>query len=209
MGFDGFPVAALDFYDDLEMDNTRTFWAANRHIYEEAVRAPMQALTSELAEEFGEAKLFRPQRDVRFAKDKTPIKTQQGAYTRIAQGMGYYVAVSAAGVYVGGGFYEGGPTELAAIRRGISDERRGTELEGIVADLTRKKFTLGGERLKTAPRGFDKDHPRIDLLRQKAITVGRDYGDTAVVSSPTLVEKVREDWRALTPLIEWFSREFT
>jgi hypothetical protein len=66
--FSGFPEAALDFYDDLEMDNTKTFWEAHKETYATAVAAPMKALTAALTDEFGEAKIFRPYRDVRFAK---------------------------------------------------------------------------------------------------------------------------------------------
>jgi uncharacterized protein (DUF2461 family) len=70
--FTGFPEAAFDFYDDLEIDNTRSFWEAQKATYDVAVRAPMVALTEALAAEFGGAKVFRPYRDVRFADDKTP-----------------------------------------------------------------------------------------------------------------------------------------
>jgi uncharacterized protein (DUF2461 family) len=73
--FTGFPVAALDFYDDLELDNTKSFWAAHKEVYESAVRAPMTALVTALEDEFGKAKVFRPYRDVRFAKDESPVIT--------------------------------------------------------------------------------------------------------------------------------------
>ena len=80
MSFTGFPVAALDFYDDLEMDNTKSFWESHKHVWKESVEAPMKALMAALEPEFGTAKVFRPYRDVRFAKDKTPYKTHQGAF---------------------------------------------------------------------------------------------------------------------------------
>ena len=67
MGFDGFPVAALDFYDDLEVDNTRSFWEAHKHVYTESVLTPMKALTAALEEEFGPAKIFRPYREAQFS----------------------------------------------------------------------------------------------------------------------------------------------
>jgi uncharacterized protein (DUF2461 family) len=96
--FNGFPEAALDFYDDIEMDNTKTFWEAHREVYATAVAAPMKALTAALADEFGDAKIFRPYRDVRFAKDKTPYKTHQGAFVAKGPSTGYYVQVGAPGV---------------------------------------------------------------------------------------------------------------
>jgi uncharacterized protein (DUF2461 family) len=71
--FHGFPEAALDFYDDLEMDNTKSFWEAHKTVWTESVKAPMAALTDALAAEFGTAKVFRPYRDVRFAKEKSPV----------------------------------------------------------------------------------------------------------------------------------------
>ena len=71
--FTGFPEAALDFYDDLEMDNTKSFWEAHKAIYTESVKAPMTALTGALGPEFGTPKVFRPFRDVRFAKDKSTV----------------------------------------------------------------------------------------------------------------------------------------
>ena len=95
--FDGFPSAALDFYDDLEIDNTKSFWEAHKAVYAAAVKAPMVALTEALAPEFGAAKIFRPYRDVRFAKDKTPYKTHQGAYVAAAPATGWYVEVERAG----------------------------------------------------------------------------------------------------------------
>src|SRR3954453_2567080 len=117
--FSGFPVAALDFYDDLEMDNTQTFWTAHKDAYDTAVKAPMAALVAALEPEFGAAKVFRPYRDVRFAKDKTPYKTHQGAFVDAGPSTGWYVQLSAAGVRVGVGFYEAGTTRLAAVREAI------------------------------------------------------------------------------------------
>jgi uncharacterized protein (DUF2461 family) len=76
MSFTGIPTAALDFYEDLEADNSKAFWTAHKHIYEESVRAPMEALAVELAPEFGAAKYFRPYRDVRFAKGKLSDRTR-------------------------------------------------------------------------------------------------------------------------------------
>ena len=203
MTFTGFPVAALDFYDDLELDNTRAFWAAHKHVYDESVRAPMEALTAELAEEFGTAKVFRPYRDVRFAKDKTPYKTHQGAYVAAGPACGWYVQVGAPGVRVGAGFYRAEAPDLARIRAAIDAEHSGRELERIVADLRTKGFEVSGEQLKTTPRGYAADHPRIDLLRHKSLALGRSYGFGPVISSPDLTEEVRADWRRLRPLVEW------
>ncbi len=94
--FTGIPVAALDFYEDLEADNSKTWWAAHKETYDEVVRRPMASLTAALEDEFGAAKLFRPYRDVRFSKDKIPYKTHQGAFVGLAESCGYYVQIDAA-----------------------------------------------------------------------------------------------------------------
>lgn len=203
--FTGFPAAALDFYDDLEMDNTKSFWAAHKEVYDTAVREPMTALTAALESEFGPAKVFRPYRDVRFAKDKSPYKTHQGAFVASGPSTGWYVQVSAPGVRVGVGFYDASPTRLARIRDAIVDDRRGAELERIVATMQGAGWTLGGDTLKTAPRGYDADHPRIDLLRHKSMTLGKSYGFEPVIHTPKLLDLVRDDWRAGTPFVEWVS----
>ncbi|RLV47898.1 DUF2461 domain-containing protein [Nocardioides mangrovicus] len=201
--FAGFPVAALDFYDDLELDNTRSFWTAHKAIYDEAVRAPMVALTQALEKEFGAAKIFRPYRDVRFAKDKTPYKTHQGAYVGVAPATGWYVQVGAPGVRVGAGFYGADAPTLARIRAAIDDDRTGPELEAMLRRLERKGFERGGDRLKTSPRDYDRDHPRIDLLRHRSLVMGRSYGFEPVVHTADLLAEVRRDWRALKPLVQW------
>ncbi len=137
MSFTGFPVAALDFYDDLEMDNTKSFWEANRAVWKDAVEAPMKALVAELQPEFGPAKVFRPYRDVRFAKDKTPYKTHQGAYVGAGPSTGWYVEISARGTRVGGGFYDADGPRLGLLRckQLIANKSYGFESDAIDAGL--------------------------------------------------------------------------
>lgn len=201
--FEGFPVAALDFYDDLEMDNTKSFWTAHKPVYDQSVRAPMVALTDALAPEFGAAKVFRPYRDVRFAKDKTPYKNHQGAFVAAGPATGWYIEIAAPGVRVGAGFYHAEPERLAAIRAAIDHDHKGTELQRLLTKLERKGFTVSGDRLKTSPRGYDVDHPRIDLLRHRSLTLGKSYGFEPVIHTPRLLDQVRKDWRALSPLVDW------
>ncbi|GAA4675922.1 DUF2461 domain-containing protein [Gordonia humi] len=204
MSFTGFPEAALDFYDDLEIDNSKVFWDAHRDVYRDSVAAPMNALVAELADEFGEAKVFRPYRDVRFSKDKTPYKTHQGAFIAVAPATGYYVQIGAPGVRVGAGFYHAEAERLAFLRRAIDDDLHGAELEKLVDGLRRRGWQIDGDRLKTAPRGWAKDHSRIELLRHRSLTAMRDYGFDEVIHSHDLVEKIRADWRQTRPLLDWF-----
>jgi uncharacterized protein (TIGR02453 family) len=201
--FTGFTEAALDFYDDLEMDNTKSFWEAHKAVYTESVKAPMTALTEALEKDFGKAKVFRPFRDVRFAKDKTPYKTNQGAFVGAGPACGWYVEISARGVRTGAGFYDASAADLARIRESIAHEATGKQLQRILNKLEKAGFTIGGDRLKTSPRGYDADHPRIELLRHRSLTVGHDYGFEPVIHTPELVDAVRKDWKAARPLVEW------
>jgi uncharacterized protein (TIGR02453 family) len=201
--FEGFPVAALDFYDDLEVDNTKSFWEAHKAVYDEAVKTPMVALTAALEPEFGSAKVFRPYRDVRFAKDKTPYKNHQGAFVAAGPAPGFYVEVSARGIRTGAGFYEASSARLAAYRDAVAEEKTGKQLHRILTKLEKAGFDVGGDRLKTAPRGYAADHPRIELLRHRSLTVGHVIGFEPVVHTPELLDLVRTDWRALKPLVDW------
>jgi len=206
MTFEGFPVAALDFYDDLEIDNTRSFWEAHKAVYEESVLAPMKALTAALEPEFGSAKIFRPYRDVRFAKDKTPYKTHQGAFVASAPETGFYIEVSPRGVRTGGGCYWFNPGRLAAFRAAIVHDTYGAELEQLLEGARTCGYEVGGDRLKTTPRGFEKDHPRIELLRHKSLTLGRSLGFEPVIHTGDLLDVVREDWRGIRPVVDWITR---
>ena len=163
----------------------------------------MKALVAALEPEFGPAKVFRPYRDVRFAKDKTPYKTHQGAFVAAGPRTGWYVEISARGTRVGAGFYEADGPQLAAIRAAMADEKTGKALQRLLRRLEKDGFEVGGERLKTSPRGYDADHPRIDLLRHKQLFVGRSYGFEADAIDAGLVDRVRADWQALRPLVSW------
>lgn len=203
MEFAGFPVAALDFYDDLEVDNTKSFWEEHKAVYRDAVLEPMKALCAALAPEFGEAKIFRPYRDVRFAKDKTPYKTAQGAYVATGPATGWYVQISARGLITGGGFYDADAERLGYFRAAIDDDRTGPQLEKLLAKLAKQGWEIGGDVLKTAPRGYPADHPRIELLRHKSLTLTRSHGFEPVIHTADLVDAVRRDWRQVTPLLDW------
>ena len=205
MSFTGFPQEALSFYDRLELENTREYFIAHRHVYDEAVRGPIVALTEALAAEFGTAKMFRPNRDVRFREDKSPYKTHQGAFVQVGEALGWYVQVSSAGVLTGAGFYHADAGRLAAYRSAVAGPA-GDVLARLIRDAEDLGLTLDGDRLKTAPRGYDRDHPRIDLLRHRSLTLMRDHGFAPVIHTPEILDRVRDDWRAARPVVEWLDQ---
>jgi len=207
-GFQGFTAEALDFYEDLEADNTKSFWTAHKDVWERAVRDPMAALTAELAQEFGDAKIFRPYRDVRFSKDKTPYKTHHGASCDLgASAAGVYVQVSAEGLLVAGGCYETSPDQVERFRLAVDDQRSGRALARIVENLRDAGHTIAGQRLKTRPRGFDEDHPRIELLRHKTLHAWRSFGSPDWLATAETRAVVADAWREYGPLIDWFGAQ--
>jgi uncharacterized protein (TIGR02453 family) len=201
-GFAGIPLAALDFYEDLESDNSRGWWTAHRATYDGCVRAPMAALADALEEEFGPAVLFRPHRDVRFSKDKSPYKTHQGAFVATRDGVGYYVQVSAAGLLTAAGWHPRGE-QILRFREAV-DSPAGADLDGLVQALAADGFRLDGDLLATRPRGMPAGHPREHLLRHKSLSMGRDWGAPPWLATPQAADRVRADWRRLRPLVGWF-----
>lgn len=198
MTFDGIPLAALDFYEGLEADNTKTYWTEHKHVYDAEVRAPVAALAEQLAAEFGDVHLFRPHRDLRFSADKRPYKTHQGATVGA-----YYFHVSAAGLFVGTGYYQMNPDQIARYREAVDDDARGRSLESAVAELRERGYTIGGEQLKTKPRGFDADHPRIELLRHRALVAWHEFGAPEWLSTAKAADHVAAAWREMEPLRAW------
>jgi uncharacterized protein (TIGR02453 family) len=202
MKFSGIPIAALDFYEDLEADNSKAFWNAHRQVYEESVRAPLEALAEALSGEFGSAKLFRPYRDVRFAKDKSPYKTQQGV---TFGDHALYLSVSAAGLFLACGYWQASPDQVERLRRAVADDVAGAELERAIAAVTKAGFSVGGEQITRVPSGYPKDHPRASLLRHKTMTAHRELGAPAWLTSARAATEVAKAFRRTTPLTEWLS----
>lgn len=205
VSFTGFPHAAVEFYLALEEENSREFWATHRADYERHVRGPMVALLADLEESFGPGKVFRPHRDVRFAADKSPYKTHQGGYVSTAEATGWYAEVSADGFKLGAGCYRMDAARLRSYRTAVSDELRGRQLERIVERLEEAGWEINGEQLKTAPRGVSRDHPRLRLLRHKALTAMRWELDGDVVTTPLLLDEVRRRWEELRPFVDWLT----
>ncbi len=204
-GFSGIPLDAFDFYDELRAENTRTWWQANTARYAASVREPLEALLDALEEEFGPARLYRANRDVRFSADKSPYKDHQGALATTVPGMGFYLQVSGEGLLTGGGFYPTGPDQLPRLRAAVDAPQSGQRLQGVVDELTAAGFRLGGEQVATRPRGVPADHPRLELMRYKHLIALRGHGAPAWAATEGVVDHVRADWRAVRPLVDWLT----
>lgn len=203
MAFRGFPDDAIHFYEELALDNSRTWWHANKHRYQESVRGPLDELLVDLGE-YGPFHVFRPYKDVRFSKDKVPYKDHQGAYGESEGGAGFYVQISAHGLMAGAGYYAMASDQLARFREAVDSDVLGPEIERLAATVEAKGARLGaiGE-LKTAPRGYPRDHPRIALLRRKGLMATRSWEPAPWMRTKAVVTRIRDAWSLCAEMNEW------
>ena len=205
--FSGFPADALDFFVELEGNNERPWWLANKHRFETSVAEPMRALLDTLEPEFGSFKVFRMNRDVRFSADKSPYKTAHAAVTDGVGGTADYVQISANGMLVGSGIYHMARDQLERFRNGVADRTTGEQLDAAIATARQARLDIAGiePALSTAPRGWPKDHPRIALLRMKGLITVRDFGTPAWIHTRRAATEVAKAWRAGAPVAAWLA----
>lgn len=202
MGFDGFGEHVVDFYEGLAADNSKTYWGDHRAVYDDQVHAPMLALLSELEAEFGTGKIFRPYRDVRFSRDKSPYKTHCGAVINVA-GAAFYAQVGADGLLAAGGAYHWSGDEITRYRMAVDAERSGEDLRRVLAAVS--GMQRGGDILRSRPRGVAADHPRLDLLRHRSLYLWRSWPPDEVLHQRDCLDRVRQSWRSARPLTEWLA----
>jgi uncharacterized protein (TIGR02453 family) len=199
MTFRGWPAEALEFFEELEADNSKAFWQRNKAVYESTVRAPMEELLAELEPEWGEGRIFRSYRDVRFSADKSPYKTQIGA--TVGDG---YVQLNAEGLAAGSGMWEMAPDQLERYRRTVADDRSGGELASIVTKAAGAGLEITGHGiLKTAPKGYPKDHARIELLRYKGLVAWQEWPAGAWLGTRRAKDRIVKLFTLAKPVNEW------
>jgi uncharacterized protein (TIGR02453 family) len=164
-----------------------------------------------LAEDLGgRVKLFRQHRDTRFSRDKSPYKTTTYGVIadRAAGEASLYAQLSSGGLFAGTGYYQLAADQLVRFREAILDDDAGPELERILDTVRTAGLETWGASLKTAPRGFPRDHPRITLLRHKLLIAGRRLepcGRSGLTRDATL-QFTRDTWAACTPMTAWLDR---
>jgi uncharacterized protein (TIGR02453 family) len=201
-GFSGWTGDFRGFFLGLKANNTKAYFQAHRRQYEEVVKAPMIALLSELEGEFGPARLSRPNRDIRFAADKSPYKTNIYASARD----GGYVALDAAGLTAAGGRYMMDAAQLARYRAAVADNASGKMVVALVEALREKGYDLSDPELKRVPPPFGKDHPRGDLLRLKQVIYWRRWDAGRWIATTEALDRVREAWRDGAGLSAWVTK---
>jgi uncharacterized protein (TIGR02453 family) len=199
MSFRGWPAEALEFFEGLEADNSKAYWQQNKDVYEKSVRAPMEELLAELAPQWGEGRIFRPYRDIRFSSDKSPYKTNIAAM--VGDG---YVQLTADGLGAGCGMWEMASDQLERYRKAVSEDRSGVELVDRESKARGAGLEVTGHGvLKTAPRGYPKDHPRIELLRYKGLVTWRQWPVAAWLETRRAKDRVIQFFVHSKPINDW------
>lgn len=212
-----FEKKSLQFLKDLKENNTREWFAEHKNEYDVAhsnAKAFYAAIQQKLEEndDIEKFKMFRIYRDVRFSKDKTPYQPHfAGSFSRKGSHLrgGYYLRIRPGESFLAGGFWEPNKEDLHRIRKEfeIDDE----EIRTILADQKFVKYfggKLQGDELKTAPKGFDKEHKSIDLIKKKGFVAIRNFSDEEVLSD-TFLEEINASYLALRPYFDYMSDVLT
>ena len=200
----------LNFLSDLKKNNTKEWFNENRKRYEES-KEKMLFFTELMIQEISKFDeeillinpkdcLFRIFRDVRFAKDKSPYKTNMGSFIsrdgRKSHRAGYYIHIEPGASFVGGGIWCPMPEPLKAIRSEIYDNADGFKEVISNKDFSKYYKKIEGEQLKTAPKGFPKDFEDIELLRYKSYAFGHQFDDK-IVAGDDFVGKAVDAFKEL------------
>ena len=212
-----FQKSTLQFLEDLKKNNNREWFNERKKEFkghQEHVKDFFAAMRANLEQhdEIEKNKIFRIYRDVRFSKDKTPYNPRfAGSFSRLGKELrgGYFLQIKPGDTLLGGGFWEPNKEDILRIRKEI--ELDASEFRDILSDPLYKKHFNGifeGEELKSAPRGFDKEHPDVDLLRKKGYIAVRRFTDKEVLSDNFLSE-IDASYKALRPFFNLFSDVLT
>jgi uncharacterized protein (TIGR02453 family) len=199
MAFEGWKGDFVGFFRGLELDNSKRYFEAHREQYEQEVRRPLEELVSELEPVLGPGKLFRINRDIRFSADKSPYKTNVAAVVGRL-----YVHLDSRSFFVATGAHHPATPWLARYREAVAGPA-GEELARWVERMRAAGLSVGGNEMKTAPRGYDRDHPRIELLRWREVGAGRHWSIEPWIATPAARDRVVEAWEAMRPLADWLS----
>lgn len=223
--FPGFPAETQQFLRELRENNTREFFAANKARYDEFVKAPalnwvsamgerLRTLDSEIVVDTranGSGALMRAARDTRFSKDKSPYKVNvammwwRGSGKKMQHpGFGMQITPDDAGLMVG--MFHFAKPMLEAYRQAVLDDELAEELNSLASAIEAAGYRLSGSHYKTAPRGYDKDHPRVKWLRYNNLHVGTHDIAPSVITTPQLIEVCFDRFSALAPVFHWLVR---
>jgi len=212
-----FQKESLQFLKDLKKNNNRDWFTKNKSTYATAHKNAKdfwQAIKANLEahDEIEKIKMFRIYRDVRFSHDKTPYQPHfAGSFSRFGKALrgGYYLRIRPGESFLAGGFWQPEKEDLFRIRKEFEVDVE--EINEIVKNPNFIKYfggKLEGEEVKTAPKGFQKDHPNIEWIRKKGFIAMRKFTDKEVLSD-TFLDEIDHSFKALRPFFDYMSDVLT
>jgi len=225
--FPGFPRDTLKFLYELSQNNNKSWFDANKERYRENILAYAPAFVASLGQRLqsdispaivydtrtnGAGSMMRIYRDVRFSRDKTPYKTNiafvfwEGPRKKMENpSFGFQFGDWGAGLY--GGLW-GFPKGMIDIyRRAVDDDRLGAELEAAIeAVKAAGDYEISGDRYKRAPRGYDADHPRVELLKYKGLHASSPQFDIEIITTPEVIDTCAQHCKNMAPLQQWLAK---
>jgi len=219
--FSGFQEETLKFLYDLSINNNKSWFEENRHIFNEYVLGPAQAFVVELgnrlmsiapevvADPRIDKSIFRFHRDVRFSKNKEPYKTHigllfwEGPFKKM-ENSGFYMQVNSKSIFLGAGLYQFPKHIMHAYREAIVDKQKGKTFKNAINEVSQKSdFQFGGLHYKRVPRGFDAEHPYAQWLMHNGIFAHKDYELPKEFFSELLVDFCFDEFRKMAPIHNW------
>jgi uncharacterized protein (TIGR02453 family) len=197
------PPAALEFLRELEANNDRAWFKANRARYDESLVAPARELAERL-DHLGKPRFFRPYNNLRF-RPGPPLKENLGVAIGYGAAGGFYFDLSLDGLLVAAGLYHPESDQLERFRAAIDDRRKASAFERSVARAEKGGLSLGEPELKRAPRGYPADHPRLERLRLKRVIVSRRHPLEPWLHEPLCDQLVQSELEAARPLVRWLA----
>lgn len=208
--------STINFLKDISKNNHKEWFDVHKPDYLKA-KANMEGFMESVMSRLNETDdiegyhVYRIYRDVRFSKNKTPYKTFLHAYLKrrgAERRGGYWVGIEPGNTSIGGGFYGPNKDDLLRIRKEFEADSK--TIHGILNDKTFVKYfgKLKGDGVKTAPKGFDKEHPNIELIRRKQFYAMRPFSDKEVLS-PDFIDNVVDTLRAVRPFFDYMSDVLT
>lgn len=207
---------ALYFLERLQKNNTRDWFTENKKEFkkhEQDVKGFFTLVMDGLRahDEIDKMKMFRIYRDVRFSNDKTPYKSHfAGSFSRSGPHLrgGYYIRIKPAETFIATGFWDPNKEDLLRIRKEF--EQDATEIREVINKKSFKKIwgELQGDAVKTAPKGFNKEHENIDLIKRKQFIFTRNFSDKEVLS-PQFIDEIGKSFKAIRPYFDYMSDVLT
>lgn len=208
MGFSGFNDDIFNFLRGLEVHNSKAYWAEHQAVWQGQVRPAMQALLTDLTPYFGNIRMYRPNRDIRFSHDKSPYKTWVGITTQGTGpgGIGLFFAIEPYGVRFSAGSSAFASDQIKEFRRALDNPVAGNEFLRIKQAIeAHGNIVMSGKnpQLQRVPKDYDADHPRAEYLKWRGAVMRKRFELEDWVYQPSLVDKVTEIWSQGLPLVEW------